>query len=157
MKKTTSNATARRTTKSAEAHQTVTPYLIVDSADQLIDFIEKAFDGELQNMTRDDRNRVMHAVVKIGNTMIFVSDNMGTMPSEVAMLYVYLDDVDGVYKKATEAGGESLTAPADQVYGDYAGAVKDQWGNKWWIAKHTEDLSDDEIRERAKKAYPNDY
>ena len=65
--------------------------------------------------------------------------------------YLYVDETDEIYKKAIEAGAESLMAPADMFYGDRNAGVRDRWGNRWWIATRIEDLTDEEIAERQKK------
>lgn len=134
-----------------EGFHTVTPYLVVDRAKQFIDFLAKAFDAELTFLQKTDDNQVMHATVKIGNSIIMVSDAMG-MPHENAMLYLYVDDVDKLYKQALSAKATTMHEPMDQFYGDRAGAVKDEWGNKWWISTHIEDVSPEELKRRGKKA-----
>jgi PhnB protein len=66
-----------------------------------------------------------------------------------AMLYMYVEDVDAVYRKAIAAGGESIIEPVDQFYGDRVGAVRDLTGNQWWIATHKEEMSSEEMTRRA--------
>ncbi len=68
------------------------------------------------------------------------------------MIHLYVEDADATYRTAVEAGGVSLREPADQFYGDRSGAVKDAFGNQWWIATHKEDLSPEEIATRAQTA-----
>lgn len=133
-----------------EGFHTVTPYLVVDGADRLIEFIKNAFGGEETSMHRGEANRVMNATIKVGNSTIMVSDTMQDMEPETAMLYLYVDDVDSVYKQAIKAKGESIQAPKDEFYGDRASAVKDEWGNKWWIATQVEEVSKEELKRRMK-------
>jgi PhnB protein len=64
-------------------------------------------------------------------------------------LYLYLEDTDGAYRRALEAGATSLEQPSDVFYGDRRATVRDPFGNIWQIATHREDLSLDEIRKRA--------
>jgi len=135
-----------------EGFHTVTPYLIVDGAASLIEFIKNAFDGKVTFITLEENKRVMHATVQIGNSIIMISDTMEGMSAQTAMLYLYLDNVDAVYKKAITAKGTAVQPPKDEFYGDRAGAVKDQWGNVWWIATHVEDVDEAELDKRAKKA-----
>jgi PhnB protein len=136
-----------------EGFSTVTPYLVVDGASDLIDFLKNGFEAqEVFRMNRDD-NRVSHATVKIGNSMIMISDTMTDMHPELAMLYLYVDDADAIYKKAIGAHAESIQEPHDEFYGDRVSAVKDKWGNKWWIATQKEKVAGDELERRAKERW----
>lgn len=134
-----------------EGLHTVTPYLVVDDATRLIEFMTSVFDAKVPSITKRDDNRIMHAAVKIGSSTIMVSDTMEGMNQQTAMLYVYLEDCDKVYKKATNAGATSIQEPRTEFYGDRAGAVNDQWGNVWWIATHVEDVDPEELERRAKE------
>lgn len=149
MKKTAKNQKLKAV---PDGFHTVTPYLVVDNADELIEFIKNAFQGELTFMHRTDDNRVSHATVKIGNSLVMISDTMTDMEPELAMLYLYVDDVDSLYESAIDANAESIQEPKDQFYGDRAGAVKDRWGNKWWIATHIENVDEEELHKRGEEA-----
>ena len=135
-----------------EGFHTVTPYLIVENADELIEFIKEGLNGEVTFMHRSDDDKVSHATVKVGDSLIMISDTMSDMEPELAMLYLYVDDVDSVYQTAIDANAESIQAPKDEFYGDRASAVKDRWGNKWWIATHKENVDHEELNKRAKEA-----
>jgi uncharacterized glyoxalase superfamily protein PhnB len=132
--------------------QTVTPYLIIPDADRFMEFVKNAFGGEITFVNRDEQNRISHATVKIGSSTIMVSDSMQEMKPETAMLFLYVDDVDAMYKKAIQAKAESIQEPKDEFYGDRVSAVKDEWDNKWWIATHVEDVEGEELEKRAKQA-----
>jgi PhnB protein len=149
MKKTAKNQKLKAV---PDGFHTVTPYLIVDNADELIEFIKNAFQGELTFMHRTDDNKVSHATVKIGNSLVMISDTMSDMEPELAMLYLYVDNVDALYESAMAANAESIQEPKDQFYGDRACAVKDRWGNKWWIATHIENVDEQELHRRAEEA-----
>lgn len=131
---------------------TVTPFLIVDGADEQIEFIKNAFGGELTFMQRDEKDLVMHATVRIGNSTIMISDTMDGMTPMNAMLFLYVNDVDNIFQKAVDAKGKVERELKDEFYGDRTGAIKDQWGNTWWIAMHIEDVSKEELERRAKDA-----
>ena len=135
-----------------EGLQTVTPYLVVDNAAKLIEFIKNAFDGRVSFISNRDENKIMHATVSIGTSTIMISDTMEGMEPHTAMLYVYLEDADGVFKKAIDAKATSVQEPKTEFYGDRAGAVKDEWGNVWWIATHVEDVDPEELDRRSKEA-----
>lgn len=134
-----------------EGFHTVTPYLIVDNAAKLIEFIKNAFGGRVTFISNGDENKVMHATVSIGTSTIMVSDTMEGMGPRTAMLFLYLEDADGVYKKAIDAKATSVQEPRTEFYGDRAGAVKDEWGNEWWIATHVEDVAPEEMERRSKE------
>jgi uncharacterized glyoxalase superfamily protein PhnB len=136
-----------------EGFNTVTTYLVVDGANELIDFLKNAFDAEeIFRMTRDD-NKVSHATIKIGDSMMMVSDTMVDMGPELAMLYLYVEDADAVYKKAIDARAQSIQEPHDEFYGDRVSSVKDRWGNKWWIATQKEVIPNDELERRARERW----
>jgi PhnB protein len=134
-----------------EGFHAVTPYLIVDNAAGLIEFIQKAFDGKLTFITKDDDDRIVHATVKIGDSTIMISDTMEGMSAQTAMLYLYLEDVDAVFRKAVQAKATSIQEPKNEFYGDRAGAVKDAAGNTWWISTHVEDVDEKELDRRSKQ------
>ena len=72
--------------------------------------------------------------MRIGDSVIIISDGGGVRDSIPGFLYVYVEDVDAVYERAMHAGAESLEAPTDLPYGDRRSTVKDSWGNLWQIA-----------------------
>lgn len=131
-----------------DGFHTVTPYLLVAGVRKLIEFMKKAFGAEETECMAAEDGTVMHAQVKIGDSMIMMGDPRGRCEPTPASLYLYVPDVDAVYRRAIEAGGESVMAPTDQVYGDRSGGVKDPFGNTWWIATHIEDVSTEEIGRR---------
>jgi len=122
-------------------YHTVTPYLVVEGAAQLIDFLKQAFDGEeIQRMTRPD-GTIMHAEVKIGDSRVMIGEAGGEYPPMPAMLHLYVEDTDALYRRALQAGATSLREPTDEVYGDRMSGVKDLCGNQWWIATHIKDVA----------------
>jgi PhnB protein len=99
-------------------------------------------------MKDDDSRQVVHATVRIGDSTLMISDVMKDMEPITAMLYLYVDDVDTIYQQAIDAGGTSTREIRDEFYGDRAGAIKDAWGNNWWVSTHVEDVSDEELKRR---------
>ncbi len=124
---------------------TVTPRLFVPDAAKLVDFLKHAFgaSGDFRN----DGPSEIH----IGDSIVMVSE-AGVREAMPAFLYLYLEDTDGAYRRALEAGASVIEAPADMFYGDRRATVKDPFGNIWQIATHKEDLSLEEIRKRATTA-----
>jgi PhnB protein len=135
-----------------EGYHTVNTYLTVENASGLIEFIKKAFNGEETFNMKHPDGKVMHAALKIGDSTIMISEVMDNMQPQNAMLYLYVEDVDKLYKQAIAAQGTVVREPRDEFYGDRAGAVKDNFGNTWWIAKHIEDVDNDELERRSKEA-----
>jgi PhnB protein len=132
-----------------EGFHTLTPYLVVDGAAGLIEFVTKGFGGELKSKHALPTGRVMHASMKVGDSMLMLADAPEGQKAMKTMLYVYVPDTDAVYKKALAAGAKSLMEPADQFYGDRNAGIEDPCGNQWWIATHREDMSDAELLKRA--------
>jgi len=137
-----------------EGFHTITPYLIVDGAGKIIDFMQKAFDAKLQHeATKRPDGSIMHATLKIGDSMVMISDASEHAKATNTMLYLYVPDVDATYQKALKAGATSVMEPADQFYGDRSGGVKDVAGNQWWLGKHIEDVAPGELKKRAADAF----
>jgi len=129
----------------------VTPYLVCQNASKVIDFLKRAFDAqEIHRSARPD-GTVMHAQLKIGDSMVMLSDSMGDKyPPSPTSLYLYVTDTDAAYRNAMKAGGVSILEPMDQFYGDRNAGVKDPGGNQWWVATHVEDVTREEMERRQK-------
>lgn len=133
-----------------EGYHTITPYIMVRGAARLIDFLKQAFDAEEVYRSASEDGVVNHAEIRIGNSMLMVSEARGQYEPMPAMLYIYVEDTDAVYKRAMEAGGVSLREPVDEFYGDRSAGVRDEFGNQWWIGTHQEDVSPEEMARREK-------
>ncbi|MHB8598108.1 MAG: VOC family protein [Ktedonobacteraceae bacterium] len=122
-----------------EGYHTVTPYLIVQDAAQLIDFVKQVF-GATETFRGTGSAGGIHAELRIGNSMVMIGGG-GAWKGEPspATLYLYIDDVDAIYTRALQAGATSISAPADQPYGDHLAGVKDAFGNVWYIATYIGD------------------
>jgi PhnB protein len=92
----------------------------------------------------------MHATVQIGDSTIMICDAMETTPAQPAILYLYVENADQLFKKATQAKATVVLEMENQFYGDRVGAVKDEWGNVWWIGTHVEDVNQKELERRSK-------
>ena len=131
-----------------QVYHSVTPYLVVDGASRLIDFLKRTFNA-VENARMDGpHGRIEHAEMKIGDSIIMLSDSTPEYKGMPCMLYVYVDDVDVVYKKALQAGGTSVKEPKNQFYGDRSADVRDPLGNHWGIATHFEEVSPEEMQKR---------
>lgn len=124
-----------------EGYHTVTPYLAIHGAAKVIEFLKQAFDAiEIERHSMPD-GTIMNAEVKIGDSMVMVGEKPKDQQGFPAMLYLYVEDVDTVFKKAVKAGAKVVREVADQSYGDRSGGVEDSAGNQWWIATRKENLS----------------
>jgi PhnB protein len=107
---------------------TVTPRIIASEAEELVRFVKEVFGGQGEFQL----NRP--AEIRIGDSPIMISNGDGFREAVSAFLYVYVEDVDETYKRAVEAGAQTLELPSDLPYGDRRAMVKDAWGNLWQIA-----------------------
>jgi PhnB protein len=135
-----------------EGFTTVTPFIMVENAQQVVNFVKRAFDAEEISVLRAEDGTLQHAQIRIGNGIFLIGDTMGEHPAMPATLYLYVADCDCHYERGLGAGGESVSEPTDQFYGDRNAGIKDPCGNIWWIATHKEALTMQEIEERARKA-----
>jgi len=125
--------------KQAEAatsgYHTIAPYIIVPRAAAFIDFLKEAFDGtERFRVPIEGSNLIMHAEVAIGNSIIELADANEKVPPAPAAIHLYFDDADSVFARAIDAGATSIYKVGDHVSGDRQGAVRDPFGNLWYIA-----------------------
>ena len=101
-----------------EGYHSVTPYLVVQGAGKLIDFMKAAFDAqEIVRMSMPDGS-IGHAEMRIGNSMIMIGEARDQWKAMPTSLYLYLEDVDAVYARAVSAGGTPFAEPKNQFYGD---------------------------------------
>jgi len=127
---------------------TVTPYLAVDGAEEMITFLQDVFGASVTEKIPGEGGKIMHSELKIGNSMVMLADACDRAPATKVALYVYVPSVDETYQKALSAGATSESEPKDQFYGDRSAGVIDKWDNRWWIATHVEDVSSEEMQRR---------
>jgi uncharacterized glyoxalase superfamily protein PhnB len=131
-----------------DGYHTVTPYLVVDDPDGMLDYLERAFGAETLSRHVDGDGRVAHAEARIGDSRVMLGQANEQWPPTTAMLHLYVEDVDAAFQRAIEAGGTVVREPIDEFYGDRSGGLRDRWGNQWWMATHVEDVSEDEMQRR---------
>lgn len=135
-----------------EGYHTVTPYLTVEGAGKLIDFLKQAFEAqETERMMRPD-GTIGHAEVRVGDSVIMLSEAGAEWKARPGAIHLYVDDADAAYRRALQVGAASLMEPADQFYGDRMAGVNDPFGNIWWLATHVEDVPAEEMHRRAQAA-----
>lgn len=115
-------------------YNSVSPYLVVSHASATIDFLRQAFDAvEIRRFAGPD-GRVMHAEVRIDDTVVMVADAAEGWPAVEAHVHVYVADVDESYRRAIAAGGVSVQEPSKKDDADRRSGVKEGGGSTWWIA-----------------------
>lgn len=138
----------------SQGYQAVNPFLFVDGAQRLIDFLGEAFGAvETERITRPD-GAIGHAELRIGESVIMLSDATVELPAGRCAHYVYVDDVDRVYERALAAGGSALRQPANQFYGNREAGIRDPLGNIWWIATVIEEVPAGELQRRFEESRP---
>lgn len=118
-----------------EELQTVTLYLAVKAAERLVDFVVEAFEAKETLRTKGSLGG-LHAEVRIGDSKVMIGGYEGMAEETPSAIHLYVEDVDAVYRRALQAGAETLHAPVEQPYGDREAGVRDAFGNLWYIATH---------------------
>jgi PhnB protein len=141
-----------------EGFHTVTPQLTLDNAAEAIDWYKKALGAEETSRAVGPQGKIMHAELRIGDSLIMVNDPMmgGGGPKarggSPASLWVYVDDCDALFNRAIAAGAQVLGGPMgqlqDQFWGDRSGSFADPQGYMWTIATRKEDLTSEEVKQR---------
>lgn len=137
---------------------TITPRLVFDESDAAIEVYAAAFGAEvLGEPFRDPEGRVVHAEIRIGDSVVFLTDATGdgdvcrppgTGARPTALMVVNVADVDSLWERAVAAGCEVVYPLADQFYGDRGGRVRDPFGHQWMLSTHVEDVDREEMERR---------
>ena len=139
-------------------HHTVTPQLTLDNAAQAIDWYKKALGAEEVARAAGPDGKILHAEIRIGDSLIMLNDAMmggkgpRAMGGSPASLWIYVEDCDALFNRAVAAGAQVPPGPmgqlADQFWGDRTGTFNDPHGYQWTIATRKEDLGPQEINQR---------
>jgi uncharacterized glyoxalase superfamily protein PhnB len=119
-------------------YTSVSPYLIVDGADRTIKFLVDVFEAVELRRFPDAEGKVVHAEVRIDDTVVMIADGSGDWAPIASNVHVYVPDVDATYERALEAGAVSIQKPVKKEDEDKRGGVKDAGGTSWWIATRVE-------------------
>lgn len=132
-----------------EGLHAVTPQLTVDGAAEAIEFYKKAF-GAVETSRAPDPSgtKVWHAELRIGDSALFINDAFPDMggPANKTRLWVYSEDVDAAFRRATDAGVQVRMPLGDMFWGDRLGTVTDRWGNEWTLAQRKQDLTPQQMK-----------
>jgi PhnB protein len=140
-----------------EGFHTITPSITCRGAAKAIDFYKNAFGAqEVVRMATPD-GTIMHAELKIGDSLIMLNDEMPGMavapnPSATpcTSLFLYVPDVDSFFHRAVSAGAQVTMPLQDMFWGDRYGKVTDAFGHHWGLATHVEDVAPDEMERRSR-------
>lgn len=144
--------------KIPDGFSTVTAHLTIDGCADAIEFYKKAFGAKELSRMPGPGGKVMHALLRFGNSMVMCNDafpDWGSFgpdgkcsPVKIAM---YLEDADKVFATATKQGATEVMAMMDAPWGDRYGMVRDKWGHEWELCTRLEDLTPEQIAERMSK------
>lgn len=130
-----------------EGFHTVTPYLMDPDADALLRFMGHAFGAE-ETFRAQGAHGGVHVEVRLGDSMVMIGGMQGGEPLPAA-IFLYMDGVDDVYRRALEAGATSMEEPMDRLSeGERRAGVADPFGNAWFVAARIEDVSREELQKR---------
>ncbi|HWR49587.1 MAG TPA: VOC family protein [Bryobacteraceae bacterium] len=145
-----------------EGFRTVTPYLVLNNTAEAIDWYKKALGAEEVFRMNGPDGSVVHAEIKIGDSMIMMSDESRMNPgvkspktagTATAGVMLYVNDADALYNQAVAAGATVVHPISDMFWGDRVGNVVDPYGHGWSIATHKEDVTPAEMEKRARALY----
>jgi PhnB protein len=138
---------------------TLIPQLTLDNAADTIEWYKRALGAKEVSRGLGPDGKIMHAEIVIGSSHFFVNDAMMGMKGPQAMggspasFWLYVDDSDALFNRAVDAGAQVQMPIDNQFWGDRAGSVADPAGYGWWIATRKEDLSHEEVQQRAQEAF----
>jgi len=145
-----------------EGHHSITPHLVVKGDSQAIEFYKQAFGAkEVRRVLGPDGKSIIHAEVKIGDSLLFLVDEIpemnclgpGSSGGSPVTIHLFVENVDSVFKAALAAGAKERMPVADMFWGDRYGRLLDPFGHEWSVATHKEDLTPEELSKRAQAAF----
>lgn len=119
-----------------EGFKTVNPYLFVDNPQDLIDFLKNAFFAEEINRSiNPNNNDIANCILKIGDSCFMISQAREPFLNMKTSLYLFVDNVEEIHKRAIENGATLVFEAEDMPYDDRQSGIIDPSGNYWWISK----------------------
>jgi PhnB protein len=117
-----------------DGYTSVAPYLIVSGAAKTLAFLERAFGAVEIRRFPGPHGSIMHAEVRLDDTVVMLADGVEDWPPVASHVHVYVPDVDAAYRRALEAGANSVQKPTKKDDADKRGGVIDPGGTTWWIS-----------------------
>jgi PhnB protein len=132
----------------------ITPHLVVRGAAKAIEFYKQAFGAEaLGAMSMPGSDKIMHATIKIGDSMLMLADDFSDLPvGSGVVIHIYTADTDGMFQKAIAAGATVTMPPMDMFWGDRYAQLTDPFGQRWSIGTHVKDVAREEMEAAAKQS-----
>ncbi len=137
-----------------DGYHTATPYLTIRGTAAAIDFYKRAFGAKELFRMPGENGKIMHAEITIGDSHIMLGDESGeakapqSLNGTASSVFLYLEDVDAIFKQAVKAGAKETMPVQNMYWGDRFGKLTDPYGHKWMLASHIEDVSPAEMQER---------
>ncbi len=168
LKKRPVKRTAKKRVEAVPAkYGTATPHLIVSPCNEALDFYARAFGAKVTSKMPGPGGVIMHAEMKIGDSMIMLSDEMPPIPGQPSTrkaprsiggttggVMLYVKDVDAVFARAVSAGGKGVMPPVDMFWGDRYGQIEDPFGHVWAMATHQRDMTPKQMQAAMASAGP---
>ncbi|WP_148780970.1 VOC family protein [Aquimarina intermedia] len=120
--------------KITAGHQQAMPYLVVDKAEDFIDFIRRIFNAQEMLRRLDVDHKIQHSEIKIGESTLFLTEATAYNPARPGSMYVYVEDTDLTFMNAIDLGAKALMQPSEEDNGTREAGFKDPFDNNWWIA-----------------------
>lgn len=142
-----------------EGFHTLTPHLVVRGADQAIDFYQKALGAQLLHKSYGPGGKVMHAALRIGDSMLMLADEFPEFGSQApespasTSIHIYLDNVDEAWQRAIAAGAKVKMPLMDQFWGDRYGQVTDPFGHSWSLGSRIKIMTPEEMERAQEEAF----
>lgn len=133
-------------------YKTINVMLIVNDAHKALKFYNNAFGAEVNMKLEDPSGKIIHAEMKIEDTIIMLAEGENTGESGI-ILQIYTGDAEALFESAVMAGATEVYPIEEQFYGDRAGRVKDPFGFQWIISTHIEDVTSKELQKRFNELY----
>jgi len=140
-----------QTSTAPEGYTTVAPWVVTDDTGALFDFVTRAFGAEELARVRTEDGSVGHGEIRIGDTVVPAFDRRADWPRTPSLLRVFVADADEAFAEALAAGGQVVTALADNAFGQRGGRIKDPFGNIWWVLSHVEDVAEEVMWQRLRE------
>ncbi|MFC3106947.1 VOC family protein [Undibacterium arcticum] len=142
-----------------EGMHTVTPHLVCAGAADAIEFYKKAFNAVEMGRMPGPQGKLMHAMIRIGDSSIMLVDEFPdwgsfgpkSLKGSPVTIHLYVDDVDAVVERAVGAGAKITMPIEDMFWGDRYGKLEDPFGHSWSVATHMRDVSPEEMQQAMQK------
>lgn len=135
-------------TAAPEGCTTVAPWVVTDDTGAFLDFVTEVFEGEELGRIPTEDGAIGHGEIRVGDTVVLAFDRREGWPALPSLLRVFVPDADAAVARAVAAGGQVVTAVANDAFGMRGGRIKDPFGNIWWVVARVESVPEEEMWRR---------